>query len=776
MSIGTGAADHRPKRRWSANPTHPFILFPAIAVLVLGILWGTVINLVAVERAAAERAAVLLSRELVDTYEAQVVRALREIDRTLKFVKYIYEVEGVGANEVLERLKARNLLLPELLFTISIADRAGQVVASTRADARRDVSARAAFQLHRQGSVDDLWIGQPAQDNGAADDELYFSRRLQTRDGVFAGVVALSVSAGYFVSGYEAESLGTEGVLGIVGMDGVFRVRRSGDAIHVGDRADYESAIANTERPPEQVEAMISNWDGVRRYMNARELYEFPVVVVAGLSRAEQLARAEAQARKYYLSAGLVSAMLLAVLSILGRMSWQLARARQRETDAAIAHAEQVEYLAYHDGLTGLPNRSLFSKLLTQHIALAQRNKRHVAVMFLDLDRFKSINDTLGHDAGDELLKEVAARLQHCLRDSDTVARLGGDEFVVILPDLQSAEHAAAVAQKILVATAKPFVLLGTEFSVTASIGIATYPRDGRDEQTLTKNADVAMYHAKDEGKNNFQFYSQTLSADAFQRLALESNLRHALARGELTLHYQPKRDVSSGRITGMEALLRWQHPDLGLIPPTQFIGLAEETGLIVPIGKWVLDAACAQNVAWQREGLRDLVVAVNVTTRQFFEEKLLPDLQSTLQATGMAPELLELEVPESVLVHDRVRALEVLNRLKAMGVRIAIDEFGVGYSSLATLEKFPIDTVKIDRSFIRDVVEAAGEDSLTSAVIAVGKSLSLSVVAQGVETREQVEFLRERHCHVWQGFYFDLPGPGDEMTEVLRAQQTAGQ
>jgi diguanylate cyclase (GGDEF)-like protein len=396
-----------------------------------------------------------------------------------------------------------------------------------------------------------------------------------------------------------------------------------------------------------------------------------------------------------------------------------------------------------------------------------------LAVAFLDLDRFKQINDTLGHEAGDHLLREVASRLTGCVRDSDTVARLGGDEFVVLLPQLDDGTYAATVAHKILSVIAMPFTLIGHEFRVTASIGISTYPQDGLDEQTLTKNADIAMYQAKEEGKNNFQFYSEKLNANSLERLTLESSLRHALERNEFRLHYQAKRDMRTGRITGMEALLRWEHPDLGTVAPMRFIPVAEETGLIVPIGKWVLRTACLQSVAWQTQGLPPLSIAVNLTAGQFCHEHLLQDIGSILRATGMPAHLLELEITESLLIHDVEDTLRILTGLRALGARIAIDDFGTGYSSLATLQRFPLDTIKIDRSFIRDITGATEHTGLTEAIIAMGKSLSLTVVAQGVETKEQAEFLRTHACDELQGFYFKRPLPADQFTQLLLAQAT---
>jgi diguanylate cyclase (GGDEF)-like protein len=412
------------------------------------------------------------------------------------------------------------------------------------------------------------------------------------------------------------------------------------------------------------VSLSVDSWDGVRRFTGAHQLYEFPLAVIGGLSETEQLAGARHHARVYLWRAALGSAFLILLSALLARMSWQLARSRASETEAKLNYARRVEYLAYYDGLTALPNRSLFNKLLSQAISQAQRHHRQLAVAFIDLDRFKQINDTLGHEAGDELLKQVASRLKGCLRDGDTVARLGGDEFVVLLTELAEEKYAATVAQKIITMIANPFVLLGQEFRVTASIGISTYPTDGLDEQTLTKNADIAMYQAKEDGKNQFQFYSEALNANSLERLTLESSLRHALERHEFRLEYQAKREMVHGQITGMEALLRWQHPDLGLVAPMQFIPVAEETGLIVPIGKWVLQTACLQNVAWQKQGLPRLSIAVNLTACQFGDEHLLRDVASILESTGMEASLLELEIHESLLIRDIERTLRILTQL----------------------------------------------------------------------------------------------------------------
>jgi len=445
----------------------------------------------------------------------------------------------------------------------------------------------------------------------------------------------------------------------------------------------------------------------------------------------------------------------------------RLAESERREFAAKVEAAERAEYLSDHDALTALPNRRLFSRLLSQGLTQARRYNRLLALLYLDLDRFKLINDTLGHEAGDHLLQEVAARLKTCLRESDTVARLGGDEFVVLLPEMTDQAHGAAVAKKILNSLAAPFVLSSHEFRVTVSIGISVFPQDGDSEEVLRKNADTAMYKAKTEGRNNFQFYSASLNTHSLERLAMESNLRQAIERNQFCLHYQAKRETGSGRITGVEALLRWQHPQLGMVAPMQFIPLAEETGLIIPIGKWVLRTACQQNMAWQKAGLPRLTVSINLTGRQFADDHLLQDIESTLRETGMDPGLLELEITEGVLMQAKSKPLQRLTDLKRVGIRIAIDDFGTGYCSLSTLNDFPIDTIKIDRSYIRDVVSGS-TGNLTEAIIAMGRALSMTVIAQGVETQEQAEYLRAHTCDEFQGFYFDKPVAAEEFEKTF--------
>src|SRR6266581_2056248 len=430
---------------------------------------------------------------------------------------------------------------------------------------------------------------------------------------------------------------------------------------------------------------------------------------------------------------------------------------------------ERIQFLANHDALTSLPNRAMFNDVLNLAIQNARRYDRSFAVLFIDLDRFKNINDTLGHEAGDKLLQEMGSRLTQTVRSSDVVARLGGDEFVVLVQEVKEAKQVEAVARKVLSALVKPIVIQRQECRVTASIGICMYPAEAQGEQALMKNADIAMYRAKEDGKNTYKFYSEEMNIHSFERLAMETSLRRGLERSEFVLHYQAKLDLHTGKINGVEALVRWQHPDLGMVPPAQFIPLAEETGLIVPLGKWVLHTACAQSVAWLREGLPPLHMAVNLSARQFADEDLVKDIAAALENTGLQPELLELELTESMVIQNTERAGRVLAEIKKMGVRLAIDDFGVGYSSLTHLKRFPIDTLKVDRSFIRDLPQDLEDKAITEAIIAMGKSLNLTVVAEGVETLEQQTFLHDHACDEMQGYFFSKPIPGGEFAELLR-------
>ncbi|MGA7616224.1 MAG: EAL domain-containing protein [Thermoanaerobaculia bacterium] len=427
------------------------------------------------------------------------------------------------------------------------------------------------------------------------------------------------------------------------------------------------------------------------------------------------------------------------------------------EREAAVLAASQVEHIAYHDLLTGLPNRALFFDRLIVAMAHATRHGHRLAILFFDLDRFKTINDSLGHSVGDTLLKTVAERIRKVVRQDDTVARFGGDEFVILTQINGNIQDAGKVARKTLDALALPFRAGQREVVVTSSIGIAVFPNDGNDIETLVKNADTAMYRAKEQGRDNFQFYTPSMNARSLELLELENDLRRALGRGEFSLHYQPLIDLASGRVFGLEALLRWQHPTRGLLLPESFISTAESTGLIVPIGKWVLKEACAQARGWQRQLGFDLIVCVNLSARQFHESNLIEHVREALEESGLRARYLELEITESSAMRDVQASIRILRELKELGVRIAIDDFGTGYSSLSYLRQFPVDTLKLDQSFVREIT-VPEDGAIASGVIAMAHSLKLMVLAEGVETLGQLDFLKRSDCDRLQGFLFSRP------------------
>jgi diguanylate cyclase (GGDEF)-like protein/PAS domain S-box-containing protein len=432
--------------------------------------------------------------------------------------------------------------------------------------------------------------------------------------------------------------------------------------------------------------------------------------------------------------------------------------------------SEKMTHLAQHDFLTGLPNRLLLNDRLEQAIETSRRQGKQVALLYMDIDYFKHINDSLGHTIGDQLLQSVATRLAGCVRGMDTVCRQGGDEFVILLPEIEHPEDAIHIAEKMLAAIAVPHIIDAHVLHVSLSIGISIYPDDGDDAAAIIQNADAAMYHAKANGRNSFQFFRAEMNAHAVQRMIIERGLRRALKNGEFVLHYQPKINFASGAITGAEALLRWQDPESGMVFPTQFIQIAEESGLIVPIGQWVLREACRQVQTWLDAGLEAVPVAVNISAIEFRNSRFLEGLVMILQETGMAPHYLELELTESVLMHNADVSVVMLRRLRSMGLSLAIDDFGTGYSSLSYLQRFPVNTFKIDQSFVHDIATNQDDATIVNAVIAMGRNLNQQVIAEGVETGEQFSLLQAQHCDEGQGFHFSPPLPAEAFGRLLTA------
>lgn len=446
---------------------------------------------------------------------------------------------------------------------------------------------------------------------------------------------------------------------------------------------------------------------------------------------------------------------------------------------------EKIRNLAYYDPLTHLPNRGLLQEYLDQAIQHARRSQRNVGILLIDLDRFKQINDTLGHSVGDHLLKKVARRLETCIRangdsiaclDSESipgvVSRFGGDEFLILLSNLKNAEDAEIVSRRILLAFNVPFETEHHEFRITPSIGISIYPKDGEDPETLIKNSDTAMYHAKEKGRNNFQNYVHTMNLKSLKKLRLESDLRKALDRNQFRLHFQPKVNIQTGKIVGAEGLLRWEHPEKGPVSPNEFIPIAEESGLILPMGEWVFSTACLQQKAWQADGFEDIHVAVNLSFLQLRQHTFVQTVQNILDAIQPNAARLELELTESVIMQNAEGTVNLLHRIKKMGIRLSVDDFGTGYSSLSYLKRFPIDTLKIDRSFVRDIATDPDDAAIVQAIIAMAKSLKLKVIAEGVETARQLAFLGKHGCHEMQGFYFSKALSAEDFTQLLKQER----
>jgi diguanylate cyclase (GGDEF)-like protein/PAS domain S-box-containing protein len=873
-------------KRWRRMALETYVSLPLFTLVLLGAIWGTTLHFIDSELEAARGVAGDSLLELSDTYEAQVVRNLQGIEQTLKVLKYA--VEKKGAEGALPELQQNDLLPPGLVFVVSIADASGRIIASNPVSEPISVANEEYFRVHQQRRSNSTYIAQAMRDQANKDWHLHFTRRLNTPDGGFAGVVVVEVDPGYFTSGYERARLGERGVLGLVGADGVARVLRVGDQLSWGQRI---GGLPGKEQAA--LHALPSVWDGLRRYTAMRPLHSYQLSVLVGLSEDEQMAPAYGRRRERLLEAGAASVAVMLVAALAWFWTWQGARARRhirraQETYAAASeanmdaffvlrtmhdeegaisdfkiatantraeqmsghskqalqgqtlcnwlpqarqngifkrlvriateggvHQEEWEnnmpqlnagwihaqvvgveggavmivrditerkeaehrifHMALHDALTGLPNRSLIDDRLRQAIAEAQRDHYAVHVAFIDLDGFKLVNDGLGHTAGDLLLKEVAGRMAACLRKHDTVGRFGGDEFVLVLPQQkQDLVPTASLLERVREAVIGPVLLDQQEVRVSCSIGVAMYPRDGEDPDTLLMNADAAMYRAKETGKNNVQFYTQEMNSSLEEKLALLDGMRKALDDNQMYVEYQPKACLDSGKIFGVEALVRWRHPERGLIRPDIFIPMAEECGMIGAIGDWVLRQACRQARAWQAAGLPPVTMSVNVSPRQFDDLRLVARVAEALRDSGLAPGMLELEVTESLIMRDVGQAVAKMSELEAMGVALSIDDFGTGYSSLSSLKRFPISRLKIDKSFVGDLDASADDRAIARAIISLAHELDVRVIAEGVETVQQREFLTENGCDEMQGYLLSRPVAPQEIAAMLARQAQA--
>ncbi len=879
-------------RGWLLRAVETSLLLPVFALLFLVVIWSATLHFIDVARQGSQQATDVLSRELVETYEAQVLRSLREIDQTLKFIKYAYE--NGDAKAALTALAEKDLLLPELLFVTTITDHLGNILASTRttADLAKVDSAYFLNPLHS----DSLWVSRAQPGSGPSEAHQQFSRRINDARGDLAGVVTISVAPGYFMSGYESSKFGAKGSLGILGSDGVFLANRTGNAVSVGKGVNYASVVGADQLGSEG--AVVSpSWDGVRRYTRARKLYDFPLTVLVGLSEEEQLASFHGRSQTYFWWAGTGSALLLLIVAALWRLRWQLDTSRRNEAvqrelteqnlriaaaafdsqEAMIIadsrkiilqvnraftvdtghlaidlvgqtprllqsgqhddsfyramwrtinqdgvwqgeiwqlHSDGVAYLkwltisavkddhgvvtnyvsshyditarklaekkihklAFFDQLTELPNRTLLQDRLKQTMAASVRDDRCCALLFIDLDNFKTLNDTLGHDTGDMLLQQVAQRLLSCVRAEDTVARLGGDEFVVLITRLDhnltdAASQMAIVSSHVLSTLDTVYPLKEVLYRSTASVGVALFDGHPMSTDDLMKQADLAMYRAKEEGRNRVRFFDPIMESSVRNRIALETDLRQAIEEKQFFLVYQPQVTYDV-QVVGSEALVRWLHPQRGMVSPAEFIPLAEETGLILPLGHWVLETACIQLACWALQpDMAHLTLAVNVSARQFQQTDFCDQVQDVLTRTGANPHRLKLELTESMLVSGVDQVIEKMFTLKSRGIAFSLDDFGTGFSSLSYLKLLPLDQLKIDQAFVRDVASNPNDAAIAQTIIGLAKALRLGVIAEGVETPVQRDFLASAGCHTYQGYFFSRPLPLGDFEAFAQAR-----
>jgi diguanylate cyclase (GGDEF)-like protein len=745
------------------------------------------------------------------TLAEQADRTLQSVDLVVLSIEERIAAEGVIDEASFEQKLAGHdiqLLLQEKisgvpqLAAVILADNEGQAInASHPWHATINISDRPYFQVLKKDPNLKTYLTEPLRNRDTGTWRIYLVHRVSGANGEFLGLILGAIEVGYLQDFYRAILHGNGDTIALQRLDGVMlaRVPQDGTIGKVFSPSQHflHDGVSGTLLEPSFV-------DGRMRIKAAYRLANYPVLIVATITEEAALANWRSIAR-LMLFGGLGCSIAIAVAGFAFGRQWkqQAELGRQEERAVAMgmavgvaqATALEMTHAAEHDALTGLPNRLLLNDRIGQAIAAAHRNKKTVAVLFLDLDGFKHINDSLGHAIGDKLLQSIGKRLVDCVRGSDTVSRQGGDEFIVLLSEVEQSEeaaiaagrimravtgphsidqqelhvHAAIAAGRMLKAVAEPHSIDRHELHVTASIGLSVYPDDGLDAETLIKNADTAMYQAKENGRQGYQFFEPDMNVRAVERQLIEEGLRRAVERHEFTLHYQPIIDLRTGAITGAEALIRWMHPTRGLVPPLQFIPVAEDCGLIVPIGAWVLREACGQARSWLDAGLPAISMAINASAMELQHADFLKNLFVILRETHMEPRSLVLELTESVLMRHAEATASILQSLRQRGIQVAIDDFGTGYSSLGYLRKLPLDALKIDQSFVRQI-DTAGEDTaIVSAVIGMARSLKLRVIAEGVETLEELEFLRAHHCDEAQGYYYSRPVPAEEFARLLR-------
>ncbi|KAF3998709.1 bifunctional diguanylate cyclase/phosphodiesterase [Glaciimonas immobilis] len=734
---------------------HEYLLALLVAfnVLLLVGLWVGIQIYTKNERIAAVRSASGDMDNLVRSYEQYILRTLHHDDEVVKFIKFQYESnEGVID---LPNFVERGLLSSDILTLASVIDAKGNLIATSRRQPieKTNLHDREHFRVHIDADSQKMFISKVVRGRISGAETLQMTRRLNHDDGSFAGVVVLSATPSTFTDFYNKADFGTHGMVGLLGTDGAYRAIRIGDAEKSKISVNFLDTLAMlTAAHKSEASVVLSAIDKTPRVTAYRMLSEYPLMVSVGISMDDVLRDVNLAAVTHYRWAAGATGIILIFLFVTGLLAFQLKK-----------HQIKMEFLAGHDSLTQLPNRLLFLRHLQSAMDLFPAQSGGTAVLFIDLDNFKNINDSLGHETGDQMLCAVARRLQSSVRSTDTVYRLGGDEFTVILNNFTNDRLAVLASIRILTELEQPFTINERFLSIGASVGISRYPLDGNTTSEILQHADMAMYQAKTEQKGAYRFFSARLGNELADRLTLEQSIRVGISRHEFFLNYQPKVDLQTEKIVGFEALMRWRHPSKGIVLPGEFIPVAETTGLILPLGRQAIEMACSQMQRWHQAGLGWIPVAVNVSARQFNSDHLVKDILAALAKYGVPSSVLEVELTESLVMDDPVIAETILLELRAIGIKISIDDFGAGHSSLASLMHYSVDCLKIDRAFIQN-----SSTEIIRAVISLAKSFDLQVVAEGVETSTQRDMLKGLSCEIAQGYFYSMPVTAEEVPDLL--------
>jgi diguanylate cyclase (GGDEF)-like protein len=735
---------HRKDRLTSRKRS--LLAIPVLGLLILAMLWAVIFTRLSVEKDSVDHASMASAAILSAALEQHTIRAIHQVDQITRFVKYEFE-KSPGHFDLASTVR-KGVIQSDTLVQVSLINERGELIANTEEQnpQRIDLSDREHFKIHEHANDDQLYISKPVLGRVSKQWTLQMTRRLDHPDGSFAGVVVVSENPAYFTSDfYNDAAIGHNGIISVVSDNGAILARRTGDA---QDPATRFSAAGQYPIDHRLSGIMRDPLDGVQRVVSYRHLDGYPLGVIVGLSEDEELADYRHTRDIYLLMASFISVAMIGFFAVATGLIAKLL-GRERE----------MTHLVEYDSLTGLPNRFQTLQLL-HHDVSQPSNVGRLALLFIDLDNFKTVNDTLGHNAGDIVLQMTAARLRNTVGSLGTLTRVGGDEFLVVLKGDNVEQASVTLAEAIAAMLRAPFEVRDSSFVLHASIGIALHAVDHDSEIDLLKKADLAMYSAKDAGKDCHEFYSPQLARRADHRMKGEQDLRVALAEQQLFLAYQPKIDLQRRCITGFEALARWDHPQHGVLAASEFIPIAESTGLIIPIGDFVIECACRQLGIWQRQGYRSLTLAVNISSMQFWRGDLLATVERHLRQNEVMPQRLELEITETAMMEYPELVSEKILALKKLGVRIALDDFGTGYSSLSYLNRFSVDTLKVDRSFVRAIPADHSVCLMVSAIVNLARSLGLTIVAEGTETEEQVAWLSSLGNIEAQGFLFSRPVP----------------